>query len=96
MSIRGTVGAGIWTLTGMGITILGLVIHVWTIVIAFTISGLFAAVFTLVFPVLSELYWFVKVWSNVGLDSTYCMAILAYVGLFIVAILGAWLVSSDS
>ena len=94
MSVRENVGGGIMGLAWIAASILGLIIHVWTIVIAFSVSGLFAAVLTLVFPVLSEIYWFFKVGSNVGFDATYCVSIMAYVGLFGVAFLGAMVASS--
>ena len=70
MSIREYVGGGIMGLAWIVASVLGLVIHVWTIVIAFLLSGLFAAVFTLVFPVLSEIYWFFKIGSNPGYGDT--------------------------
>ncbi len=71
------------------IGILGLIIHIWTIVIAYTVSGLIGAIITLIFPVLSQIYWFIKVWSFAGtILNLYCIAILAYVGCFIVMIIG--------
>ena len=88
MSVREYVGGGIMGLAWIAISILGLVIHVWTIVIAFLLSGLFAAVLTLVFPVLSEIYWFFKIGSNLGYGTTYCVSIMAYVALFGVVFLG--------
>lgn len=94
MSMRENVGGGIMGLAGITASILGLVIHVWTIVIAFSASGLFAAVLTLVFPVLSEIYWFLGIGSNFGFGATYCLAIMAYVGLFGVMFLGAMIISS--
>jgi hypothetical protein len=94
MSVRNYLGGGIMGLAGIVASILGLIIHVWTIVIAFIISGLFAAVITLAFPVLSEIYWFFKVGSNAGFGTTYCVSIMAYVGLFGIAFLGAMILSS--
>ncbi len=85
--------AGIMTLMAIVGSILGLIIHVWTIVIAFLVSGLFAAVLTVIFPVLSEIYWFFKVGSNVGFSATYCVSIMAFVGLFGVVFLGATIAS---
>lgn len=93
MSVRKIVGGGLIGLAWIAASILGLVIHVWTIVIAFSVSGLFAAVLTLVFPVLSESYWFFKVGSNVSFSTTYCVSIMAYVGLFGVVFLGAMIAS---
>ena len=70
--------------------ILGAIIHVWTIVIAFAASGLFAAVLSLVFPVLAQLYWGLMIWNMTGtLWNYYCLALIAYVGLFMVIGIGA-------
>jgi hypothetical protein len=94
MSIRENVGGGIMVLALIVASILGLIVHVLTIVIAFSVSGLFAAILTLIFPVLSEIYWFLKVGSNVGFGTTYCVSIMAYVGLFGVGFLGVMIASS--
>ena len=94
MGVRENVGGGIMGLALIVASILGLVIHVLTIVIAFSVSGLFAAVLTLIFPILSEIYWFFKVGSNVGFGTTYCVSIMAYVGLFGVGVLGVMIASS--
>ena len=58
---------------------LALVIHVWTVVVAFFASGLLAAVFSLMLPMLSTVYWFFKIGASVGYDSVYCVAVMAYV-----------------
>jgi hypothetical protein len=84
MSIKEAIGGGVIALSGISFAILGLVIHVWTTVIAFIVSGLFAAVLTLVFPVLSQIYWFFKVGSNIGYDTLYCVSIMAYVALIVI------------
>jgi hypothetical protein len=69
--------------------ILGLSIHVWTIVIAFTTLGLIVAVITLVMPVIVEIFWFIQVWRITGtVMNRYCLAILAYVGCWIVMLIG--------
>ena len=94
MSIKENVGGGIMVLALIVASILGLIVHVLTIVIAFSVSGLFAAILTLIFPVLSEIYWFLKVGSNVGFGTTYCVSIMAYVGLFGVGFLGVMIASS--
>jgi len=90
------IGSGIIGLACMAASILGLIIHVWTIVISFSVSGLFAAVLTLMFPVLSEIFWFFNVGSNVGFGTTYCVAIIAYIGLFGVVFLGAAMASKEN
>jgi hypothetical protein len=80
----------------MGMTILGLVIHVWTIVIAFTASGLFGAVIALALPVIAEVIWFFKVWEATdSVSNKYCISILIYVGLWIAAIVGRIVTADD-
>ena len=89
MSAKEYIGGGIMMLAYIVAGILGLVIHVWTIVIAFMTSGLFAAVLTFIFPVLSEIYWFFKVGSSLGFGTNYCIVIMVHIGLFGVVFLGA-------
>ena len=89
MSVKEVVGGGIMGLAWVAASILGLVIHVWTIVLAFSVSGLFAGVLTLIFPGLSEAYWFFAIGSNVGYGTVYCVSIMAYVGLFGIVFVGA-------
>ena len=48
---------GIWSITA-------LITHLWTTVIAFSESGFFAGILTLVVPFLSELYWIVQMWGE--------------------------------
>ena len=69
--------------------ILGAVIHIWTILVAFLASGLFAAVLSLIFPVLAQLYWGIRIWNATGtLWNNYCLAVIAYVALWIVVGIG--------
>lgn len=96
MSMKEGVGAGIMGLAWIAASILGLVIHVWTIVIAFMLSGLVGAVITLILPVLAQAYWFFKVGASLGFGTTYCVAIMAYVGLLVVAVIGAAIAGSES
>ena len=42
---------------------LGLIVHIWTIIIAFTEAGLFGAILSLIFPFLSEIYWVIMLWG---------------------------------
>jgi len=48
---------GIWYITA-------LITHLWTTIIAFSESGFFAAILTLVFPFISELYWIIQMWGE--------------------------------
>lgn len=81
MNTRNSALVGIYAFTLFGTQILGLIIHVMTIIVAYNGSGLFAACISMVTPVLSEIYWFFKVWANAGLGNYYCLAILAFLGL---------------
>jgi len=49
-------GAILYWVTGLG----GLAVHLWTILIAFNVSGFIAALLTLVFPVVSQIYWILE------------------------------------
>lgn len=71
------------------LSILGLILHVWTIIIAFMIKGFLAALISFVLPVISQIFWFFKIGSNVGYTNNwFCISIMAYVGLWIVAFIG--------
>ncbi|MGE5443743.1 MAG: hypothetical protein ACM3SR_03975 [Ignavibacteriales bacterium] len=64
--------------------ILGVAIHVWTIIIAYGVSGLGSAILALIFPVLAELYWFFRVCVMTGTAlNLYCISLLVYLGLWI-------------
>ena len=94
MGLKENVGGGISGLAWLTASLLGLVIHVWTIVIAFSVSGIVAAVLTLIFPVISEAFWFFRVGSNLSFSTTYCVSIMAYIGLLGVGFLGVVVASS--
>jgi hypothetical protein len=44
----------------------GLLLHFYTTYLSFMLSGFAAGVLTFVFPVFSEIYWFIKCWSLAG------------------------------
>ncbi len=82
------VGAGIGCLSAGIIHLilgaLGLIIHAWTVIIAYSVKGFLAAVITLAFPVLSEIYWGYNIWNTSGVFlNLYTIALLTYVGLWI-------------
>ena len=66
------------TVLGFAIKTFGLVIHGWTVVVAFLAKGFLAAVLSFMMPVLSTVYWFFKIGANIGYDTLYCVAIMAY------------------
>ena len=82
------VGAGIGCLSAGIIHFvlggLGLIIHAWTIIIAFSTKGFVAAVITLALPVIAELFWCYHIWNASGIFfNPYTISLLAYVGLWI-------------
>ena len=77
--------------------VLGLILHVWTIVLAYEASGLFAAMIALCLPVLAQLYWFFQVMSATGtIANTYCLAILGYLGLMAILFVIVTVVANDA
>lgn len=63
-------------------SILAAVVHVWTVIIAFKISGFWAALLSFLFPIISQIYWAVKIF---GENMMYFYAVLAT---FSVALIG--------
>ena len=74
-------GVGMF-LAGFGLVILqifSLIIHIYTIVISFTVSGIWGAIITLCMPVLSEIYWFFTISFRAHtIFNTYCLTIIGY------------------
>ena len=63
----------------------GALIHLYTIYIAYTVSGVFAALLSLVFPVISQAYWFFAAWNITGnFINEYSIFLLSYMLLFLV------------
>jgi hypothetical protein len=68
----------------LGLGLLGLIIHAWTVIIAFGTKGFIAAVITLALPVVAELFWSYQIWSASGMFfNWYTIPLLAYAGLWI-------------
>jgi len=40
------------------------IVHIWTVVLAFTEGGFWGGVLSLFLPVLSELYWMITLWES--------------------------------
>lgn len=88
-NVRRGVGCVLASTAYLVMTLLGLVIHVWTIVIAFNAKGLFAAVLSCIFPVIAQLYWGFVGWTTTGtLFNPYCLALLSYVFLWAIIFVG--------
>ena len=63
----GLITAGIvFNLIYLGIGALGVFIHISTVLMAFRIAGGLSALITLVFPIISEVYWLIDIWHGTG------------------------------
>jgi hypothetical protein len=96
MGIRAAAGGSVFVLGMMAVWGLGVMLHLWTILIAFMSSGFIAAALTLIFPFVSEAYWFIKLWWNFGFWQLYTVAVMLYFGLWIVALAGGALASTEA
>jgi hypothetical protein len=62
--------------------IAGSITHIWTAIIAFKVSGLFACILSILFPFISEVYWMIRMF---GVINTYSyLVLLQLVSLIIV------------
>ena len=76
--------------------ILGLTIHVWTIVIAYRASGFFSAFLTFALPILGEVYWGIRIWRGTGsLMNDYTLALGAYAVLLVACGIAFHLMETD-
>jgi hypothetical protein len=63
--------------------ILGGLIHLWTIYIAYSISGLFSGVVSFFFPVISQIFWGYGAWRVSGFDSAYIQWLIIFVVMWV-------------
>ena len=94
MGLKQNASLGIMGLSMFAAGIIGIVIHIWTIGIAYSTSGIFAALITFFFPFISEIIWFFKLGSALGYDTTYCVAMMAYFVFSVLAFIGSIFASS--
>lgn len=65
-------------------SLLGLVVYVWSIFIAFRAAGLIGAGLTAMLPPFAQIFWGIAAWSSVGAPShPYCVTLLVCAGMFI-------------
>jgi hypothetical protein len=62
---------------------LGVLIHIWTVVLAFQLCGFWCSLAALFFPVVSEVLLAARFWTDYGFNF-YCVALLAYAGLWVI------------
>lgn len=64
--------------------LLGVLVHFLAIFIAWDLSGFWAALFTLFFPVIGEVFWIYKIWSHTGVFwSILTIGCALYIGVWI-------------
>lgn len=72
-------------LTSIAIYCFGGLIYIGTVVIAFRVSGILSAILSAAFPVVSQIYWGIKLWSLSGIFfNFYNISLLIFVGLLVV------------
>jgi hypothetical protein len=64
--------------------ILGGLLHLWTAYIAFSISGFIGGIISLFAPVISQIFWGFKAWSNSGFESPYIQWLIVLVVMWVV------------
>lgn len=67
--------------------ILGVIVHLWTVIIAFSEGGFLAGILSFIFPVLSEIYWVISLWGEN--DAYVNTAIIATILVFVAPFLSA-------
>lgn len=96
MSMRESISSILDAVSGvsvLAITLAGVLIHVWTIIISYSASGFLAAVVAFALPVASEVFWLVRLINKFGLLNPYSIVLLTYV-IFIFVPVFTGLVSS--
>ena len=56
-------------------SVTAIITHIWTVIIAFTESGILGGILTLMLPVVGEIYWMIKMF---GVNDTYAYIALAH------------------
>lgn len=95
MDVLNKIGVGIAGLAVTAISLFGVFLHVWTIVVAYIQSGLIGATVTFIFPVLAQIYWFFRMGISYGFGCVYCVSVLAYLASCIVLLLCVVLMGRD-
>lgn len=73
--------------------IIGLVFHIWTVVIAISNGGFLSGFITFILPVFSEIYWMVKMWGENDPYTT--LGIISFVPWVLYFLMSLFVGSSD-
>ena len=77
MRIRKYISEKLFNLSIMWFGLLSLATHIWTVVLTYKKYSFDLAIISLISPILSELFWFLKKLFSDGLFSAYCLMLLA-------------------
>jgi len=66
--------------------LIAILFHLWTTVIAFNEGGFLGGILTLIFPVIGELYWMIKMWGRNDMYTNLC--IFHLIGALVYTIIG--------
>jgi hypothetical protein len=64
--------------------LLGGLIHLWTVYIAYSVSGWFWGIISLFFPIISQIVWGFIAWNDSGLESAYIQWLVVLVVMWII------------
>ena len=81
--------AGIMGIAYLLITLLGFALHVYTVVIAYTVSGFWAAFLTFIFPVFSQIMWVI---SSIKASGQWINSYTSYVWLYLILCVILWII----
>ena len=96
MSLGKGIGAFLTGTSGIIMGILGVIIYIWSIVIAYAVGGIIYAAITIALPGASQVYWFFRIWYWTGsINNPYCLAVIGYIGALIIIFVGVTLTSSE-
>jgi hypothetical protein len=91
--MKNVIGSVFLWISSFGINILYFIaglIHLWTVLIAFSENGFVGAAITFFLPIISQIYWFfVSVKISGTFINTYSIIIIIYILLWIFLIIGA-------
>lgn len=93
MSVRNAVGIGVMGVSYAAMTFFGIIIHAWTVVIAFSLKGIIGAAIALVTPFVAEMYILYRIYSvSETLLNPYIISMGIYLALWIPIFIGAMIV----
>lgn len=65
--------------------VMDLPVRIWTVIIAYKMSGIWTAVISAPLPLISDIYWLIRVGTNTGFTSAYCITVIALLSLIILS-----------